>query len=424
MTQKEFKQALLRGQGRCILAARKEPERYRKIVLWACSHEVAFDPQCEGSKAWFVSELIRSYPDPQPFVDAAAECLVKTRPDGRWKVQYLAELLQFFALERNKTARRALRNKYKGLFAALMARKRAPQYRVFPLLEDYTDLCQVLAMSRNAMIRIAGDIGTLYREKSFVGPWHFDWLFATHAVTWRKELEREAASSEAIALFLRKGDEEARHTAEQKPRPARELKGIALSLWLSRNTDPETIEFYANTYLQEQDPAKRAPALKAFCRCPFPGDPGPILADARSEYQPLRDAAMEALERIRHPAVRELALSLAPEAPETAFSLRLRNHQKKDRPLLTELVTSVPVDFKSETCWHGQLIALLDAEEDGAKTPPELLLHYYEKGYCSWCRHTLLRRMSRRRLLTPEILAECLWDSNGDIRTWAAKRQK
>jgi hypothetical protein len=143
-----------------------------------------------------------------------------------------------------------------------------------------------------------------------------------------------------------------------------------------------------------------------------------------SRLQQLLLLRVQALERIRHPAVRELALSLAPEAPETAFSLLLRNHQKKDRPLLTELVTSVPVDFKSETCWHGQLIALLDAEEDGAKTPPELLLYYYEKGYCSCCRFSLLRRMSRRRLLTPEILAECLWDSNGDIRTWAAKRQK
>lgn len=426
MTQNEFKQALLRGQGRCALAARKDPERYRKIVLWACSHEVAYDPQCEGSKAWFVSELIRCYPDEQPFVEEAAKALHNPRIAWGWKVLYLAELLQSFALEGNKTARRALRDKYKGLYAALIARKRAPQYRISPLLEDYTNLCQVLALSRKGMIRIAGDIGTLYREKSFVGPWHFDWLFATHAATWRKDLEREAASSEAIALFLRKGDEEARRTEKQKPRPrpARELKGIALSLWLERTADPETVESYANTYLQEQDPEQRAQALKAFCRCPFPGDPAPVLTDARSEYQPLRDAALEALEHIRHPAAREFALELAENDPETAFALLLRNHRKKDRPLLISLATSVPVDFESETCWHGQLIALLDAEESGAKTPPELLLHYYEKGYCSYCRLSLLRRMSRRRLLTPEILEECLWDSNADIRTWAARHTK
>lgn len=37
MTRKQFKEGLLRGQGRCIQAAQAEPELYYDLVLWACS---------------------------------------------------------------------------------------------------------------------------------------------------------------------------------------------------------------------------------------------------------------------------------------------------------------------------------------------------------------------------------------------------
>ena len=57
MTQKQFKEALLRGQGRCIRAVRSDSAKYYSVVLWACSHTVAFDAQCEGTKAWFVYQL-------------------------------------------------------------------------------------------------------------------------------------------------------------------------------------------------------------------------------------------------------------------------------------------------------------------------------------------------------------------------------
>lgn len=40
MTQKQFKEALLRGQGRCIWAVRSDPAKYYSVVLWACSHTV------------------------------------------------------------------------------------------------------------------------------------------------------------------------------------------------------------------------------------------------------------------------------------------------------------------------------------------------------------------------------------------------
>ena len=70
MTITEFHNALLQGRGKCIQAVREDPEKYRDEVLWACRELVSFDTQCEGSKGWFIHEMVHCYPDRTPFVKA------------------------------------------------------------------------------------------------------------------------------------------------------------------------------------------------------------------------------------------------------------------------------------------------------------------------------------------------------------------
>ena len=60
MTKKEFREAMKRGLGRCVqeLDHAENPEKYREIVLWGCMHDLSFDTQCEGTRAWYLRELI------------------------------------------------------------------------------------------------------------------------------------------------------------------------------------------------------------------------------------------------------------------------------------------------------------------------------------------------------------------------------
>ena len=60
MTKNEVKQAIQRGLGRGYLAVRNDPDRYRDLVLWACGRNLAFDTQCEGTRAWYDYQLILS----------------------------------------------------------------------------------------------------------------------------------------------------------------------------------------------------------------------------------------------------------------------------------------------------------------------------------------------------------------------------
>lgn len=418
MTQKQFKESLLRGQGRCIIAVQSDPERYYSTVLWACSHAVAFDPQCEGSRAWFVYQLICCYPDRRPFLEAAVASIQKTKPSTAWKVLYLAGLLSHFAADGESSAEAALWGKYEELYAALMRKKRLP-IGIFPERDDFFMLCQVLAVDRAAMVRIAEDIGKLCLTRDFYDGGDFDWLFSTCAKRYMGTLKKLAEKSENIAHFLRVGyaEEEAWKARSQKPFDPG--SGRMLSSWLKKTDDAQTVQAYAQAYLAQTDPAARAKALEAFFACPYPNDPTPIIQDANSCYPKLKEVAWQALENIRHPLVRQFAVEQMRKDPEMALPIFLVNYEPQDENLLIDIVKAVKTDFACTTAGHGVQSEVLGMGDHGLKAPAALLQHIYETTYCSFCREDALRQMGKRKLLTDEMLEECLLDSNYDIRTYA-----
>ena len=424
MTQAQFKEALLRGQGRCLQAAQSNPGKYYGTILWACSHTVAFDAQCEGTRAWFVYQLISFYEEREPFLKAAISSLQKAKSNGGWKVLYLAELLYHFASDGDLSAEAALWDKYEKLYHSLLNKKKIP-VGIFSERDDYAMLCQVLAVSKAAMVRIAEDIGRLYLMKDFYDGYDFDWLFDTKAKRYMGTLKKQAQKSANVSAYLQYGEaneeEDAQRKQNRRAAPERYMQGRRLSVWLRNMADAETVQKYADAYLEQEDPIKRANALMAFCRCPFPGDPEPILQDAQSDCEPLRDAAWDALENIRHPSVRAFALEQLPYGAEKVVPILILNYKPTDEEMLVKLIKSVPVDFECNTNWHGIHSDILAMEDHKLKAPPALLWHIYETTYCSCCREYALLQMGKRRLLSAEILEECLLDSNDDIRKYAAK---
>ena len=423
MTQAQCKKALLRGQGRCLQAVQAAPARYAPVVLWACRHEHAFDAQCEGSRAWFVYQLIGCYEDKTPFLQAAMDALDRAKPNGGWRIFYLAELLSCFACDGETAAADALWRAYDRLYAALSAKKRRPN-RYFGELDDFCNLCVILADNSQHMAKIAGDIGRLYRTCSFYEGWDFDWLFADKVHQYRKSLEKHAARSADIAVFLAVGRI---HQAEEaafrvlQPQRRHPQQGIALSLWLRKKADAAAVQSYADAYLAQTEPEARADALRAFSRCPFPGDPAPILADADASCGALREAAWEALAYIRHPAVRAFAIARLEDSTPQALPVFITNYQPQDEPQLCRLVSGLQVDRACTTNWHSIHMDILGMIDSGLQAPLSLLRLIYETTYCSNCREYALRQLGKRRALTDEIRRECLMDSNNDIRAYAKR---
>ena len=54
----------------------------------------------------------------------------------------------------------------------------------------------------------------------------------------------------------------------------------------------------------------------------------------------------------------------------------------------------------------------------------DLLRYLYEVTFCSECRRYNLQAMAARRMLTDDLLRECLYDCNEDTRRYAARLLK
>lgn len=424
MTKKDFLFALRRGLGRGILAVKEKSEKFRRLVLENCGKCLAFDPQSEGTRSWYTYQLISCYEDKETFIKPVAEKLLRKRSDGGWEVAYLSELLTFFADEGSVLAKEALSEKYARLYRVLLERQRRPRGYV-AAIDDFEKLCVSLSYDFEAYHRIAKDVGTLYLRNSF---YHgdFGWLYAVNERKYNARLKKEAKTSPEIQRYIEiEEGEKKRFRASlranrQKPLP--ETKGFMLSFRLLREP-ASTVEEYADRYLNETDDEKRAEALRAFCRCPFPFAPTPVIKDAKSESEELKNAAFQALANIRHPAVREFAWQKMNSEPKIAFPLLVKNYRSEDEEWLYNFVKRLPIDYDNESGWHNYHFAIREAFDDGVKGLPKRLLHLmYEQTLCSMCREFTLKLMGKRRMLSKELLTECLYDSNDEVREYARKK--
>ncbi len=428
MTKKDFKAAMLRGLGRCVYAVQQEPEKYRDIVLWACKRDIAYDAQSEGTRSWYVYTLASSYPDKYPFIHAAAEALKKYRPNSSWDLLHLTELLMFFAQDGYEIAHHTVAEKYREMLAAMQRRKRRPKW-VFDELSDLEQLGLVLAVDRASFLRIAGDFGSLYREKKYMESGDFSWFFEAKGKRYRKDMEQAAQQDPDIARFLKREQESVaaiQANREQRKTDSLEaLTGIRLSWWLANHADAETRELYAQAYRQQTQPELRGKSLAAFSDCPYPGDPHSLIEDACSDCEELRNAAWRALEYVRDPAVREFALKNAHDgvrSPEN-FALLVTNYMPQDAELLEKLLQE---RIKAKD-WDDVHIAGMDIgrafyRDSKIPHPKHLLPLLYEYTPCSYCRESVVENMAKHRMLTKALLEECRYDSNCDIRSYAEKR--
>lgn len=430
MTKKDFKAAMLRGLGRCVTMVQQKPEKYQDIVLWACKRDISYDAQSEGVRSWYVYTMANCYPDKEVFISAAAEALKKYRPNSGWNLLHLCELLMYFGMDGYESARLVVEEKYQELYADMRARMRRPN-RIFHELADLEQLAMVLTVDEESFLRFAGDFGRLYREKKYMENGDFCWFFESEGKKYKRIMNRAAKENEDVASFVQR--ERAciatrwENWQKRKETVPENLKGFPLSRWLAKQADQEMLERYMRAYLETVQPELRADALEAFLCCPYPGMPQPVIEDTKSDCVRLRDAAWRVLENLREPSVRAFALENVEKGIRTPenFAILVTNYLPEDEKILRDLLD----EMIAAKDWDGVHAAGLDIyrvfDEDIDTTNLKCVLPLlYEYNPCSCCRESALVYMSKHRMLTKEILEECRFDSNDDIRRYVLKRLK
>lgn len=420
MTTTEFHNALLQGRGKCILAVREDPEKYREEVLWACRELVSFDTQCEGSRAWLIYSLVRLYPDRTPFVRAACRALIDCPSDGSWHVSSLAELVELFFQDGDQSAWKALMAKYRQLYHQMLHVGPPEDTCYWAARDDYERLAVMFGWNREYCLDIARDMGRLSLETEWLKDYDFYWFYDTKVRRYLRALTKAAETDPLLAEFLRV-HETAWQEFEAQLAQRRSKR-------LPQNCEDQArIHAAVERYLCAATPEEKAEALDAFHWSPYPADPTPIIRDTQSDHEELRHRAWNALRNIRHPAVRAFAIEHLYDKPEDeddyvdAFGAFCANFESRDGAMMLAYLQNQTIDFEETTGWHCDQLSVLMMEKERPLAPRSVLQFIFDTNYCSECRADALRQMGRRRMLTPELLEECQYDSNDDIRAYARR---
>lgn len=437
MNTKDFKKYMQQGLGRCVLALQSSDniEKYKKIVLWGCLHNLSYDTQFEGTRASYIYELTTYFNDEDYFLTPCIAAFEKIPRRSDWLFFHFTELLRCFAENGNNRAEIALMQKYEHLFSVLLNKRRFSSYDFER--DNFERICVTLSSfdDTGIILKIATDIGLLFKENPHYSGSDFDWFCSvmSYGIGGKKLhnlLKRESKKSENIACFY---DNYLKATegiirAPIKIPCAEDIKNEVNITGALKPSSRRRFSYNANEgeklklaqeIIAEQNLDKKAEMLSVFTSPDksFPLSHETIIEYANSSHERLREVSLEVLTNCQGLAVRNYALQLleAGERKEQAIQMLLCNYTAADKSLLLSELNKIKIGYDNKSDWHSISTQILNVCDQNVHLPKEFFVYVYETTLCSFCRESAVRAMAKHRWLTNEIIEECRHDSNYDI---------
>lgn len=433
------------GLGRCNIVLQKSEkiEKYKDVVLWGCLHNLAFDTQCEGTRADYVYKLTKYFSDDEYFLNPIVEAFEKYKSKDQWEFHHLTWLLQCFAADENKHAFEALQKKYKFLHSRLINKR---SFRMYDFERDYFEaICFSLKAlgGIDEILEIACDMGELFEKNPHYSGSDFDWFCSQMSDSFggrklNSILKLEAEKSKYIKIFYEnytKALSELQSFIKTPIEPLSALdikkeideKGtlqISEKVRFKRLSEETEKEKLAKIIIDEPNEDKKAELLSTFTnlKIPFLFIPHNTLIEyAKSTNENLKTVAIDILTECVSDEARAFGFELLKDEENNkikAIKILLCNYTKNDKDFLLSLLENIKVDYDEENGWHEIGMKILDLNDSGVKLPKEFLLYIYNTTLCSNCREYAIRALAKRRALTKDIIEECRFDSNDDISSY------
>lgn len=425
MTVMEFYKDLLRGKGSCYHALREaeDKSRYQSPLMNAATRSTAFDPQCEGTRAPYIYELLLAAGDPRPYLAAAikefkfasllrekseaddeeeANCAHNPTPNDD-DFYFLAELLALFAEDGSPNALSALIAEYDALFLHLLHRKERPDL-FFPERDAFERLAITLCDKYLAdPITAVRDVGRILRDNPIYESYDFDEFHDLVAHNHRQTLKTMIDDSAILAYlkiyypdFCRDPENTARSQGEE------DMEDLIFTLTPPSSPAENVRLYHAPRHSKLAEEANDPTAFMA-------------MVDYYQDANRVEDALL-ALSKMRHPKLRKWALDRLESAPARLLPIVMKNYEEEDHFEVVYELKQVEVDGKDMNGWHGVHLALLDMEKDGLTPPHEALAFVYRHSYCSNCRQKALQQLHRAKMLTADMMNEALYDCSLETR--------
>jgi hypothetical protein len=384
------------------------------VILDACLHSHSCDPQCEGTQSDFIYDLGEVLPNRQFYRDEVLKALPSSGDD--WDAVHRYWCATSMALDGDERAKRAI-------------------YENFAPGPEHPEGIGT------AFRRIDGIQGFLFAASKIGALLISDpdaragWLLSDAIEAFgepeaKAALLRAAASDQAVETYRSRAEplNAARSSSQsghdfnslnyEQLRPQLGLRRwrARLTIWGNNTSDGE-LKHAAQGLLSAQTPEEQIQHLRIFRWRPFPLDPAPLVALSLSREEKLGCAAANTLAQITHPSVRDTAYHLNLErlpGREHAIGMLNRNLEPQDPDLALNWFEN---ELNPETL-HRLQIDLRQIWEDHPEPASEVrMLHsLYEKGPCSFCRESVVKRLIELDRLSPSMRAECALDANYDVR--------
>ena len=441
MTKKQFKHDFLRGLGSAIieLQSGNHPEKYSDTVLYGCLHNTTYDMQIEGDRGWYLYYAAQLVGDYRTVESAVIKkfCQIK---DDHWLFVQLTSILYRFASDGSEAARDALYCQYEKLLKELSLRKRK-RNGTYPRCDMFDWLCVWLTSldGWSAYKRIVRDVSEILlpqdNERFFS-----EWFYANSKMKFGEKrvdgyLRKQAGRSEIIRVYYEKAKawDKSMYSGD-RPIPTleqvlagangQEFRSRCLAMCFAKNASPEELGELLQAALDESDEQIKNVLLWPFRKLDSFEFPEKFLMQLlESENEKLRDTAYVIIGQNPSHKSRELALSLikSGEDVENGLFLLAKNMRPEDEALFFEAVITFPV-HSDDWAWHS----VFKAAQNGIKVmrgkpKTDILEYIFRHQLCSLCREGIVRVMHKKKMLTEEILRECLFDSNSDIRVFAER---
>ncbi len=433
----KFKHYMLAGHGRAFKYL-ETGEKFRELVLYGCLNDLAFDIQSEGSRACFMYNLALQFDDYTYFLNPAIEKFSDPEVnDDLFNIWHLCDFIDYFAVDSGDLSTKSvIDKKYEELYSLIMTMRYSAKANEIIQSFEYLAITVIQHNDFKQALKVFGDIGAYFLRRRNTPDddlkWHFDWFCESAREEYGEEflkekLELHSRNSKEIRRFNRvmnSMDKEFERTEYPKPTAGEFIEKAMNSavtrrdILMLRKAEESDIIRIANAFLSESDPNIKADLLSAFTSrySPFPLDTTTIIECAKSQNKKLRSTAVYAIKFVKNNYVHDFAVKkLKENFSVDMLEILIHNYHEADNDLILGFLEKLPFDLENESGWHGVISEILNTAENN-EISKELLIFAYENTLCSCCREYIFDELKKRNLLTAEMIMECVWDCNENIR--------
>lgn len=449
-----FEHYMLAGHGRAFKLLDSCGEEFRELVLYGCLNDISYDMQCEGSRSLFVYNLALHYKDYKYFLIPAIEKFLSDEVNMDWHIIcHLCDFINHFADDAGvESAKEAIDVKYEELYSLIMSMKFGTRAKKITQCYEYLAIAIMQRGDFSRTLHIFKEMGAYFIRRRHTEDielrWLFEWFFLLSKDEYgesfiERQLDENSRNSKEIACFKRIMTASKREYAGSGV-PVLTVDYLIENIGTSSVDRRDIMRFgrkahdsdkriLAEAVLAEADLNKKASLLSLFTSAynVFPMDARPLVEYAKSENQRLRDAAIDALVYLRADCAHDFAMELLKKGflggsvPEShvclgALKILIRNYRETDKEFILLQLEEITIDQNNTSGWHDLITHILNITEE-VFLPGEIFSFIYEKSRCSICREYAVEELKNRNLLTSEMISECLWDCNGNIRSEAEK---